>query len=668
MNGVTRISGRDPRAGAAERVDRHVHVQAGFWRKKLDTVVNEMVPYQWQALNDQVPGAAPSHAVENFRIAAGDTHGAFAGTVFQDSDVAKWIEAASYGLVERYDKALDERLDELIDCIGRAQRQDGYLNTFFTVKAPDRRWSDLVFGHELYCAGHLIEAAVAHHWATGKRSFLDIMCRYADLVARVFGTGEGQRRGYCGHPEIELALFRLYRVTNERRYLELATFFVDERGRDPGTFDNGARTAPHPYGFAVVENRWQMADYFLAHEPVRDQHEVTGHSVRAMYLYSAMADQYRETGDRDLWKALQSLWRDLVSRKIYVTGGLGSQSFGERFTIGYDLPGDTAYAETCASIGLVFWAQRMLLCDPRAEYADVMETALYNGILSGVSLDGARFFYVNPLEVCPDVARARHDHAHVETGRIRWFGCACCPPNIARLIASVSQYFYTKNEDTLWVQLYGSSTAELRLGPTPVTVTQTTEYPWNGRVVLCVQTDAAASFTVALRIPSWSPSLTCTVCGRSVEPKVTAAGYLEITRTWAGSEDIVLELAMPIQFLQAHPGVRELAGRIAIRRGPLIYCVESCDNDRDLHLLTVDPNAGATAEYRSDLMGGTCVIHARGHRVPVSAGARRGQQTSLYRPLDPQRTRRPVRITAVPYHQWGNREANGEMTVWLREG
>jgi uncharacterized protein len=649
---------------SAEVVDRDVSIESGFWKMKLDMVIDRMIPYQWLALNDQVPGAAPSHAVENFRIAAGDTRGDFAGTVFQDSDVAKWIEAASYSLAARYDRDLDEKLDELITCIGRAQRPDGYLNTYFTVKEPGKRWTDLVSAHELYCAGHLIEAAVAHYQVTGKRSLLDVLCRYADYIAQVFGTGPGKRRGHCGHPEIEHALFRLHHATGNARYRDLAMYFIDDRGSTPDLFDQQVKSEPHPYGFATVENRWQRADYYLAHKPVREQLEITGHSVRAMYLYSAMADQFLETGDASLGAALHALWSDLVDRKLYVTGGIGSQSFGERFTTAYDLPSDTAYAETCASIGLVFWAHRMLLSDPRSEYADAIETAVYNGVLAGVSLDGSRYFYVNPLDVRPDVACYRHDHAHVETGRIHWFGCACCPPNIARLIASFSRYFYTRNVDTVWVQQYGGSRTTLSLGTSRAAITQVTDYPWNGKVELRVEGDPGTDFTLALRIPSWCPSFTCSVNGKRLDRATVSRGYLPISRAWSGSDTVVLDLAMPVLFIQADPRVPELAGKLAIRRGPLIYCFEACDNGPDLHLLTLNADAETTAEFRQDLMGGTCVIHARGYRGAAQGAPGRG--TGLYRVADPGQIRKSVKLTAIPYHQWGNRESNREMMVWLR--
>jgi len=665
MSGSARQrGGADIAASAAQRVDQDVVVQSGFWKQKLDMVNDRLIPNQWDALNDRIPDAAPSHAVENFRIASGDAQGEFAGTVFQDSDVAKWIEAACYSLAARHDRELDQRLDELIQCIGRAQGSDGYLNTYFTVKEPEKRWTDLVSAHELYCAGHLIEAAVAHYRVTGKKSLLDILCRYADLIARKFGTAPGQNRGCCGHPEIELALFRLARVTDNARYQDLAIHFIEERGRDPGVFEKGLQSAPHPYGFAAVENRWQRADYYLAHKPVREQFEVTGHAVRAMYLYAAMTDQFLATGDEGLGRALRALWEDLVGKKLYVTGGLGAQSFGERFSIGYDLPSDTAYAETCASIGLVFWAQRMLLCDPRSEYADVIETAVFNGILSGVSLDGSRYFYVNPLDVQPDIARYRHDHAHVETSRIPWFGCACCPPNIARLIGSISHYFYTMNAHTVWVHQYGGSEAALSLGGSRVTLTQVTEYPWNGKVEVTVNAETEVAFTLALRIPAWCTSYACSVNGKPAENSRGERGYLEITRSWSRGDRVVLDLAMPVQFIQANPEVRELTRKLAIRRGPLVYCAESCDNGAGLHLLTLEPGAEAAVEHRPDLMGGTCVVHAKGFRS--AAHASKGKAPGLYQVVDQRQARKPVRIAAIPYHQWGNREPNGEMTVWLR--
>jgi DUF1680 family protein len=305
----------------------------------------------------------------------------------------------------------------------------------------------------------------------------------------------------------------------------------------------------------------------------------------------------------------------------------------------------------------------MLLCDPRSEYADAIESAVYNGILSGVSLDGSRYFYVNPLEVRPEVARYRHDHAHVETGRIPWFGCACCPPNIARLIASFPRYFYTASESTIWVQQYGGCTAALSLGSSRVLLTQSTDYPWNGKIELAVEAAPAAEFTLSLRVPSWCPAFTCRVDGKPLPQVTVNKGYLEIPRRWSGSATVTLDLAMPVLFLQADPRVRELAGKLAIRRGPLIYCFEACDNGADLHLVTLKSEAGATAEYRQDLMGGTCVIHARGYRM---AAAGPGGGPSLYRVADPGQVRKPVKLTAIPYHQWGNREANGEMAVWLR--
>lgn len=646
-------------------------VTGGFWAGKIDMVVSEMLPYQWLALNDEVPGAEPSHAVENFRIAAGEASGEFNGTVFQDSDVAKWLEAASYSLAHHPDAVLEARVDEVIRLIAKAQAPDGYVNTYFMVMAPDKRWADLAWGHELYCAGHLIEAAVAHNASTGKTMLLDVARRYADCIDKAFGAGPGKIRGVCGHPEIELALFRLWRVTGEVRYRDLAVFFVEERGRDPAAFDGkqplGASTStPWPatsgsYGFVIPKTKWFGRDYMQNHAPAREQPDATGHAVRAAYLYAAMAEEYAATGDESLLRALRTLWDSAVARRMYITGGIGSQAHGERFTSDYDLPSDTAYAETCASIGLAFWASRMTEIEGDSRYADVFERALYNGVLSGVSLDGTRYFYVNPLEAVPDAIASRQDHEHVKGRRAQWNACACCPPNIARMVASVASYIYGASEDSLWVHQYAESEAALSLMGTKLRVTQKTDYPWGGAISIAVYPEREVEFGLMLRIPAWCSSFACGVNGRPVSNDARVKGYLKIRRLWKDGDRVELKLRMEPRVLCADPKIPELAGKLAIQRGPLVYCVESCDNGEGLHSLVLDPDGEVGSEFDEAMMGGSVRVIASGVREETYSSASMA-------PYPDARSRKysPARIIAVPYHQWGNRVPGAEMRVWLR--
>ncbi|MGA2547464.1 MAG: beta-L-arabinofuranosidase domain-containing protein [Rectinemataceae bacterium] len=637
-----------------------VRITGGFWAGKIDMVAEEMLPYQWLALNDEVPGAEPSHAVENFRIAAGEASGDFMGNVWQDSDVAKWLEAASYSLSHHPDHELMAKVDEVIRLIAKAQLPDGYVNTYFIVAEPGKRWVDLAWGHELYCAGHLIEAAVAHEASTGKDSLLDVARRYADCIDRTFGAGEGQIRGVCGHPEIELALFRLYRATGEPRYRDLATFFVEERGRDPSSFDG-----KKPLAFQIAVTKWFGRDYFLNHERARAQADATGHAVRAVYLYAAMAEEYAATGDEELLRSLRRLWDSLVSRRMYVTGGIGSQGHGERFTADWDLPSDTAYAETCASIGLAFWASRMTEIEGDSRYADVLERVLYNGALSGVSLDGRRYFYVNPLEVIPGVVACRQDHEHVKGQRVQWLGCSCCPPNIARLVASAASYLYGVSDDAVWVHHYAESEAEVAVGGTRVTLSQRTEYPWSGAIALAVDPAQELEFSIKLRIPGWCGSFSCAVDGLPVAGRALSSGYLELRRLWKPGSRIELELAMEPRILYADTRIAELAGKAAVQRGPLVYCAESVDNGEDLHSLLLDPRASLRSAFDPEIMGGTVVVEASGYReAPRRDAARPGQGMPYGEAARPEL--KPTLIRMVPYHQWGNRAPGGEMRVWLR--
>ncbi|MBN1400482.1 MAG: glycoside hydrolase family 127 protein, partial [Anaerolineae bacterium] len=473
---------------------------------------------------------------------------------FWDSDVAKWIEAAAYSLAVHPDPELERLVDDVIELIAAAQQPDGYLNIHFTVVEPQNRWTNLRDMHELYCAGHLTEAAVAYYQATGKRVLLDVLCRYVDHIDALFGPRPGQRRGYPGHEEIELALVKLYRVTGEGRYLDLARFFVDERGRQPHYFTLEARAR----GEDPADFHGRAYDYNQSHLPVREQATAEGHAVRAMYLYTGMADVAAETGDDSLVEALQTLWRNVTERRMYVTGGIGSAHTGERFTYDYDLPNDLAYAETCAAIGLVFWAQRMLQLDGDSRYADVMERALYNGVLSGVSLDGERFFYANPLEVDPEVYAGRPDlygRSSVTPERQEWFGCACCPPNIARLLASLGGYAYSVCEDDqpgVYVHLFMEGEATVNLDGSDVRLRQQTRYPWEGTVLIEVSLERPTAFSLWLRVPNWCRQATIRVNGEPIAVESSLeSGYARVQRIWQAGDQVELALAMPVERVEA---------------------------------------------------------------------------------------------------------------------
>ncbi|GMB01150.1 beta-L-arabinofuranosidase domain-containing protein [Pelosinus sp. IPA-1] len=632
---------------------QNIRLNDRFWSRRAERIAKEVIPYQWDALNDNVPGAEPSHAIENFRIAAGEVTGEFHGMVFQDSDVAKWIEAASYSLHTHPNPKLEAKIDSVIELMERAQRQDGYLNTYFTVAKPEKRWTDFSFGHELYCAGHLMEAAVAYYNSTGKKKFLTIMSRYADYIDSVIGAHDEKMKVYCGHEEIELALMRLFQATGEERYLRLSQYFIDERGKQP-CFLKDEPTFGH-----LSKTKWFDLDYHQVHAPVRAQTTAEGHSVRAMYLYSAMADLAKETKDESLSAALEKLWDNTTKRRMYITGGLGSQGHGERFTIDFDLPNDRVYAETCAAIGLIFWAQRMLLLSPDHRYADVMERALYNGALSGISMDGKKYFYVNPLEVIPEVAENRHDHEHIQVQRQEWFGCACCPPNIARLIASLGQYVYSQRSSTIYTHLYIGSEGAFEINGQPVVLQQQTNYPWSGEVTISLKIEESQNITIALRIPGWCKKQRIIVNGQIVDNVVIDKGYAMITRKWMNGDQINLNFDMPIELTYAHPKVREIAGKVAIERGPLVYCLEETDNGSDLWSIMLPSESKLESEFQEGLFGGVVIIKGDARRSDNE-----GWGDKLYSSEKCQT--RTVNIQAVPYYLWGNRQPSGEMTVWIR--
>jgi DUF1680 family protein len=638
---------------------KQVTIEDSFWSAREQNVIETVVPYQWDALNDAIPGAEPSHTIENFRIAAGDSTREYYGMVFQDSDLGKWLETVGFVLSKKRNPQLEEITDDVIDLLVRAQQPDGYLNTYYTVKEPGARWTNLRDNHELYCAGHLMEAAVAYYEATGKRKFLDIMSRYADYIDTVFGGEPGKKRGYDGHPEVELALIKLAKATGNKKYLDLSKFFVDERGQQPHFFDIEAKEREE--GQAGANQKKRLYDYFQAHLPVKEQKTAEGHSVRAVYLYSAMVDLAVDYNDPELLDICKELWNDTVRRKMYITGGIGSSAYEERFTVPFDLPNDRAYTETCAAIGLIFWAQRMLQVEKDREYADVMELALYNGVLSGISLDGKSYFYVNPLEVWPETANSRNDMTSVKITRQPWFGCACCPPNIARLIASLGHYIYSKHQEDreLYVHLYIGSKLELDIDGMAVQLAQHTNYPWDGQVALELSLEQPSEFTVALRIPGWCKHMKIFVNGEETDAANPEKGYAKISRTWRRGDRIELSMEMPVEIVRSHPNVRENAGKVALQRGPVVFCLEEADNGTNLQDIALPDDTAFDVHFDDQLLGGVAVITGTGTRSDLNAY----EQDKLYTPHN--YTRIPAPIKAIPYFAWSNRTP-GEMAVWIR--
>ncbi len=570
--------------------------------------------------------------------------------IFWEADVAKWMEAASYSLREQPDAKLQGQLDELIDLLSAAQQPDGYLNAYYTVVEPGKRWTNLRDKHELYCAGHLIEAAVAHFETTGQRKFLEIVCRYADHIDATFGSEAEKKPGYPGHPEIELALVKLFRATGEERYLRLSQYFIEERGRQPHYFDLEASAR----GEDPKTYRAPTHEYTVSHLPVRKQTRAAGHAVRALYLYCAMADIARETRDKALLEVCNSLWESVYNRQTYITGGIGASSHNEGFTFDYDLPNESACAETCAAIASVFWNHRLLQLHRDGRHADELERALYNGLLSGVSADGRSFFYVNPLEMHAD--EIKPDDPYRKSHRAGWFDCACCPPNMARLLASLGQYIYSESDTELAVHLYVQSTAELRVAGKTVALRQETEYPWKGKIRISLEPTAPVEFCLSLRLPGWCREADLFLNGKAV-PAPLERGYICLRRKWTRGDRVELRLPMPIERVRAHPNVRANSGRAALQRGPMVYCVESIDVGVPVSSLILPRGHEFLAVYEKQLFGGTTTI--QGEALVASEA---GWEQKLYRPDG--EILSTTHFKAIPYCLWGNRGAT-EMAVWL---
>ncbi len=635
-----------------------VTISDPFWNHWISTNRQVTLPYQFGQLMN-------SGRVDNFLRVARGRQGGFIGMIFNDSDIYKWIEAASWELRRSYNRDLETRINTLVQTVLDAQAEDGYINTYIMLQEPDKRWSNLGMMHELYCAGHLIEAAVAHHIATGETRLLEGARRFADLIHRVF-LREG-RSGTSGHEEIELALVILYRHTGDEGYLALAQLFLERRGTLESGFRQEAEDITNIAGYRLtfpVDNFEPKAmdefyrDFYFNEEgaydgryaqdhlPVRIQRTPEGHAVRAMYLYCAAADIAAETGDRELLGILGHIWQEMVMKRMYVTGGIGSAVDMEGFTSDYDLPNDLAYAETCAAVGSVMWNHRMLRYTGDGCYADLLEQVLYNGFLSGVSYHGREFFYVNPLQA---------DSSHRRKG---WFSVACCPTNATRLLSSLERYIYTMDDRDIYVHLYISSTLDMGDG---VTITQQGTYPWSGEITLSVTFPGPTRRAVKLRLPGWCPRMQIILPDGSekhITREDTVKGYISIEREWNGTEKLILRMDMPVKQIIAHPGVIQNRGKRALVRGPLVYCVEDADNPMDLDRAVFLDTQDIQERFDQELFGGTMVLE-----VPVFIPDNTAWDHTLYRDQGEGKARLAI-LRAIPYHLWANRDP-GEMRVWL---
>ena len=583
-----------------EQIDfSHVKINDNFWSPRLSKHVSATLPVCIDQIENQ------TGRIRNFENAA-KGEGEHSGIFFDDSDVYKALEGMAYSLINNPDPELEKKADEWIDKFAAAQQPDGYINTFYTLTGLDKRWTNMD-KHEMYCAGHMIEAGVAYYQATGKRKLLDVCIRMTDHMMSQFGPGK--RHWVPGHEEIELALVKLYQTTQEQKYLDFAYWLLEERGHGHGTMGD--------------EGKWDPV-YYQDIVPVRRLTDISGHAVRCMYLYCGMADVAALKNDTGYIAAIDRLWDDVVHRNMYITGGIGSSRDNEGFTEDYDLPNLDAYCETCASVGMVLWNQRMNQLTGDSKYIDILERSLYNGALAGISLGGDRFFYVNPLE-------SKGDHHRQE-----WYGCACCPSQISRFLPSIGNYIYGTSNEAIWVNLYIGNSTEINTDNTNVTLRQETNYPWDGTVKLTVTPSNPLKKEIRLRIPSWCEQYTLSVNGQLVKAP-TEKGYAVLNKEWKQGDVISLSMEMPVKLMTADPRVKQNIGKRAIQRGPLVYCMEEVDNPQDFDNLKIAANTSFNAQFNPKLLNGITTIKA---------------------------TTNELAITLIPYYTWDNRKA-GKMKVWI---
>ena len=631
---------------------KRITVTDPLFRHYADNVAEKMIPVQWDILNGK--GSSRCFCIDNFRVAAGELNEAHRGVVFGDTDAYKWLEAVAFCANNGHTDYLP-MADELIELIGRAQQPDGYLNTYYTVREPEQRWQNLAEGHELYSAGHLIEAAVTYYEATGKRRLLEIAAKFADLICKVFGPSEGQKHGYPGHQEIELALVKLWRVTGEQRYLAHARYFIDTRGTEPNELLREMHAPDHHLIFPELLD-YDPA-YSQSHARPAEQTSAEGHAVRAMYQYSAMADLAEIQQDAALRAACQTLWRSVTLKRMYITGGIGSSGLLERFTVDYDLPNDRMYCESCASIGLMMFGQRMARLTRDASYYETVERALYNTVLAGVSAEGDRYFYVNPLEVWPENCREHTSIAYVKPIRQPWFEVACCPANIARTLASLGQYIYAVDERSLYINLLIGSSIETRLRGIDLRVSMENALMQGGELKLRVTSSGEHPIVIRLRVPRWMEHPVFRLDGEQIQPALEN-GYAILAVNCAGAHVFTVQASVPVHTCAANLHVRADVGKIALQKGPFVYCVEQQDNGENLAALQAATHGAEEAPADAALPGSLPTLRVPGRRI-VRTGA---DPEELY--ADSALAAEPCELRAVPYALWGNRTP-GEMRVWL---
>lgn len=630
-----------------------VRITDDLFGSYVNLVSEKIIPYQWDILNDRVPGAEKSHCIENFRIAAGLTQGEHYGPVFCDTDAYKWIEAVAYCIENGTGHRFQHTADDLIELICSAQCEDGYLNTYYSVAAPDRRWQDLSEGHELYSAGHLIEAAVAYFEATGKNKLLLAACRFADLICSVFGPEEYQSKGYPGHQEIEIAMVKLYHVTEKSEYLKISDFFIKQRGVRPNYLMDEMKNKKGNVLFKEFLDYDE--EYAQTHQPAIEQTTAEGHAVRALYMYAAMADLAAENGDIKLADTCKKLWDNITRRRMYVTGGVGSSGYLERFTVDYDLPNDRTYCESCASIGLMMFGQRMAALSGDASFYDIVEKALCNTVLAGISITGDRYFYVNPLELWPENCKTSTSMSHVKPVRQPWFSVACCPTNIARTLASLSQYIYSVDDSSIYINQFISSEVATDIGDNHISLLLKSNLMQDG--VINISVSSSIGFALKVRMPNYCDKPSIELNGRKYEAKISK-GYALINLEQGASYEINLIFDIKPHFVAANHMVRANIGKLALIKGPFVYCLEEVDNGNNLPAVIVNPKAVLEESSALPEMPGCLpTIKYFGKRINSTLV----DNNQLYG--EAEIITKNVHLTAVPYCQWCNREP-GEMIVW----